>query len=99
MTKADELNLATSNDATTRDGGPRELTDPETLRALIIVRGYLAELTIMAVIVAFSAVILLLPAAAESNFDMRPEVGGEAVATGSTEGPGHTPSTTPVIER
>ena len=67
--------------------------------ALITVLGYHGELTIMAVVVAFSAVILLLPVAGEPNFGMRSDLGGETVVTGSPEDPGHTPSTTPVIER
>jgi MFS family permease len=67
--------------------------------ALITVLGYRGELTIMAVVVAVSAVLLLLPVAGEPNFGPRAETPGAAAELESPEDTGQTPSITPVIER
>jgi hypothetical protein len=68
--------------------------------ALITVLGYRGELTIMAVVVAVSALILLAPVAGEPNFGPRAESADSGDAEPEPpEGTGEAPSITPVIER
>lgn len=68
--------------------------------ALITVLGYRGELTIMAVVVAASAIMLLLPVAGEPNFGMRVEQTlDDGVQSDSSADDGQTPSITPIIER
>jgi MFS family permease len=55
--------------------------------ALITVLGYRGELSIIAVVVAFSALILLLPVRGEPNFGPAPASGIEIKATDHVEGP------------
>ncbi|MGA2968509.1 MAG: MFS transporter [Acidimicrobiales bacterium] len=67
---------------------------------LISILGYRGELSIIAVVVAFSALLLLLPVPGEPNFGpLAKDNAVEVAAPASTEEFGEVPSITPLIER